>query len=307
MYAYVYGPVASRRLGRSLGIAPVTDNQCNFGCVYCQLGTITHVSHERKVYAPVDAILNEVNDAISHGVAFDGLSIVGDGEPLLHSELGTLVRKLKALTDKPIALITNGSLLYQDEVLEDIKDVDILLPSLDAYDKASYARINRPHGGLPFEQVLEGLKKAGERFKGHIWLEIMLVDGWNDHDEALDAFKELLGAFRYDRLYLNTPVRPPREARVKKPSTERVKTFSEVLGGIALDYLSDEVYTSADADDYDALVALIKRHPLHRQEIQSFLEARKHDNVEGIIERLEKDKAIRVVEHDHFTMYAPSA
>ena len=305
MYTYVYGPVASRRLGRSLGVAPVTDNQCNFGCVYCQLGKITHVSHERKNYAPIEAIMDEVKDAISRGVAFDSLSVVGDGEPLLHSELGRLISELKKITDKPLALITNGSLLHQDDVLEAIKDVDVLLPSLDAYDKASYARINRPYGGLTFDELLEGLKKAGKRFPGQIWLEMMLVAGMNDSDEALEQFAELLKTFRYDKLYLNTPVRPPREARVERPSAERIKAFSERLGGIALDYLSDDVYTSAEVDDYDALIGLIRRHPMHHQEIRAFLEERNCEDIDSVFERLNQDDTLRMVEHDHFTMYVP--
>ncbi len=300
-FKYVYGPIASRRLGKSLGISPVSDNRCNFMCVYCQLGKIKPTESKRAIFDDTDALLKEVDEAIKT-TDFDVISLVGDGEPLLNQDLGRIIRHIKTKTKKPLALITNGSLFYDENVLEAIKLCDIVLPSLDAYDEASFKRINRPVGGVKFSDFFKHLKAFTKEFPHQIYLEMMLVRGFNDDQKALEAFKGLLKELRYDKLYLNTVVRPPLDSRAQKVKKDTMQTFSRALGGIALDYLSQGLYLGADTDTYQALLALLKRHPLNHHEIKAFLTHRK-ENSSMIFNKLHQDKTVEVKTFSAFDVY----
>ncbi len=156
---YVYGPVASRRLGQSLGIDPIVLKTCNWNCVYCQLGRSRPVVNRRKSYCPAAAILAEVEAALDahHPDEIDWVTFVGSGEPTLHTEIGELIRRVKALTEKPVAVITNGALLYLPDVRAELSAADAMLPSLDAGNPGLYRQINRPHPAVTFHRLLDGL------------------------------------------------------------------------------------------------------------------------------------------------------
>ena len=301
-YEYVYGPVASRRLGRSLGVSPIKDNLCNLNCVYCQLGKIQATPNHRFSYFPKEAILSELKTVLKKKYDYDVISIVGDGEPTLHQDLGEMIRFIKANSSKPVSLITNGRLFDDLALLEEIAACDIVLPTLDAYDEASYKRINRPVGNETFAYFLENLQLFSTRFKNQIWLEIMLVSGYNDSEEALKKFKEILATISYDRLYLNTVVRPPKSQRAQAVSKKTMKHFSETLGGIPLDYLSKEPYLSIEEDTYHALLSLLKRHPLHQYEIQTFLKHRE-EAADEIFKKLDDDDKILIKPYGPYDMY----
>lgn len=301
-YEYIYGPIASRRLGQSLGVAPIKDNVCNYNCVYCQLGEAKATPNQRFAYFSKEAILSELDKALDEKANYDAISIVGDGEPTLHQDLGEIVRRIKKKSQKPLVLVTNGRLLDDPKLLDDIADCDIVMPSLDAYDEASYRRINRPVGNESFADVLNNLSAFCANFGHQIWLEIMLVAGYNDSLEALEAFQEILATLRYDRLYLNTVVRPPRNPRAKAVSSSTMRIFSETLNGIPLDYLSKESYQSVEKDTYNALIALLKRHPLHRHEIKTFLKNRE-ENAADIFKKLDEDKAVVIKPYGPYDVY----
>ncbi|MFP4078591.1 MAG: radical SAM protein, partial [Candidatus Izemoplasmataceae bacterium] len=166
--SFIYGPIHSRRLGRSLGISPIPRLTCNMSCIYCQLGRITHMQKEREDFYPVSAIIDEFKETLRQGVAFDVVSIVGDGEPTLYQSLGILIDQLKALTDKPVVLITNGALFSRKAVRDMVRRADIVMPSLDATDETQFKAINRPHPSLHFESMLEGLRTLSKTFEGEI-------------------------------------------------------------------------------------------------------------------------------------------
>ena len=188
---YIFGPIPSRRLGRSLGVSPVPEKTCNYTCVYCQLGRTAHMINERRLFYPVDAIIGELADFLKSGIPFDVITVVGEGEPTLYSALGELIQKIKLLSDAPVAVITNGALMHDKTVREDLCRADIVLPSLDAFDERSWKKINRPYPRLDFKAAVEGLIQFGAEYTGEIWLEIMLVEGINTSDAALAALKEL--------------------------------------------------------------------------------------------------------------------
>jgi len=304
-YRFIYGPIGSRRLGVSLGVSPVGDNTCNFGCVYCQLGRTNYVPHRRRAFVRIDEVLAEFEAFLEEDIPFDVVSVVGDGEPLLEANLGELIKGLKARTDKPVVLITNGALFIDEKARADAARADIVCPSLDAYDEASFRRINRPYGGLSFEECYRGLVDFSHEYNGHLWLETMFVKGMNDHPEAIAELKKRLAAIDYERLYLNTPVRPPTERYAESVTADTMKRIQKELGGIPLDFLSKADYISLEADDAAAIKSLIRRHPLHQHEIEAFLAKRGRDTreKEKVLAALEKDESVETLDYRGFRIH----
>lgn len=302
-YKYIYGPIPSRRLGYSLGISTMPKKTCNYSCIYCQLGRTNHMRGTRALFYPVADIMKEFEQVLSEQLRFDVVSIVGEGEPTLYLGLGTLIKELKKRTDKPVTVITNGAMLSDSAVREELLLADIVLPSLNAYNEETFRIINRPYKTIHFADTFAGLKQFSKMYSGQIWLEIMLLDGINDDEEALESFRKLLAEIRYDRLYLNTPVRPPAEADVKAASHERIMRAVEVLGGTAIDLLSKELYQSGDADDFLAVKSNIRRHPMNQHEIRAFLESRKCIDLDAVFNKLNDDTDIEEISYRGYITY----
>ena len=300
---YVFGPVPSRRLGRSLGISPIPKKACNYSCIYCQLGRTDKMTNTRQEFFPLEDILEEFKLYLKDEDKFDVVSIVGEGEPLLYLKLGDLIRGLKKMTSKPIAVITNSGLLSDPQVREDLMEADIVLPSMDAADEKSYRKIDRPYGRIRYEETFQGLVKFSKEFKGQIYLEIMLMDGINDDEETLKKFKELLKEIRYDKLYINTPVRPPAEsyAHVSKP--EAISLATKMLGGISIDALASGGFFSEIEDDYEAIISIIGRHPMNQHEIRGFLDSRENKDPDDIIQKLNEDARVQPTEYKGYVTY----
>ena len=300
---YVYGPVPSRRLGISLGISPIPKKTCNFSCIYCQLGRTDIMTNTRKMFFPVQKIMSEFDEVFKKGIFFDVVTIVGEGEPTLYLGLGELIDAIKQRTDKPVALITNGALLYDSDLRREVAKADIALPTLDAYNEASFRKINRPFGQLSFESVNAGLIAFSEEYEGQLWLEIMLMAGINDDDDSLSKYEQALKKIKYDRLYLNTPVRPPAEAGVESISCEAMNKAAARLGGISIDLLVSQGFHSEIEDDYEAILGIIKRHPMNQFEIRSFLESRNSKRIDWIMEMLGRDENINVLNYRGINTY----
>ncbi|MFW5714196.1 MAG: radical SAM protein, partial [Brevefilum sp.] len=207
MIKRVFGPVPSRRLGQSLGVDPVPLKTCNWNCVYCQLGRSRPLCTERRIWFPNSEILAQVRATLeAHQPGeIDWITFVGSGETALHAGLGEMIRGVKKLTDLPVAVITNGSLLYMTEVREALSASDAVLPSLDAGNPALYQRINRPHPSLTFTGLTDGLIAFREMYAGQLWLEVMLVRGLNDTEEALREISGWLEKIRPDEVHVVQP------------------------------------------------------------------------------------------------------
>lgn len=300
---YIYGPVPSRRLGRSLGISPIPKKTCNYSCIYCQLGRTDRMTNQRQLFFPVEDILEEFREVLLQKPEFDVVTIVGEGEPTLYLGLGELIRQIRQLTDNPIAVITNGALLYDRAVQEDLNQADLVLPTLDAWDEASFRRINRPHGSLSYQQVLDGLIEYSHSCQGQLWLELMLMKGINDDDASLAKYKELLKSIRYDRLYLNTPVRPPAESWVMALDPDSMRRAVETLGGISIDLLSSVGFHSEITDDYEAIRSIILRHPMNQFELEGFLKSRGAEDSAALLRRLQSDPAVTVIRYKGYDTY----
>ena len=179
-YRYVFGPVASRRLGRSLGVDLVPFKVCPLDCIYCQLGATVDLTTRRAAYVPVDEVLDELRRRLGEGVAADHVTLSGSGEPTLHSELATIVAEIKRMTTIPLAVLTNGMLLGEAEVRRALLPADVVIPNLDAGDEATFQRINRPATGLTLAGLVDGLIAFRREFRGRLLLEVFLVAGIND-------------------------------------------------------------------------------------------------------------------------------
>jgi len=300
---YVYGPVPSRRLGVSLGVSPIPKKACNYSCVYCQLGRTDCMTNTRQMFFTVKEIMDEFDEVLRNNIKFDVVTIVGEGEPTLYLGLGELISEIHKRTDKPVAVITNGALFYDANLRSELYQADIVLPTLDAYDDASFKKINRPHGAIDFKMVKDGLKTFSEEYQGQLWIELMLIDGINEDDESLRKYSEALKELHYDRLYINTPVRPPAETFVKAIDHEKMSHAVDVLGGISIDLLDSQGFHSEIEDHYEAIMSIIKRHPMNQFEIKGFLESRSCKNTDDIFDDLKKDSKVARVTYKGYDTY----
>ncbi|MCY6371494.1 radical SAM protein [Clostridium ganghwense] len=302
-FKYIFGAVPSRRMGLSVGVSPIPRKRCNYSCAYCQLGRTDKMTNQRDEFFELSDILKEFKEYLIEGLKFDVVTIVGEGEPTLYSRLGELIVELKKLTSKPVAVITNGATLYDKEVRKELMNADIVLPSLDAHDENTFKKVNRPYGKLKFQDVYQGLVDFSKEYKGELWVEVMIIKDLNDNEESLNKMKELLEKVSYNRLYINTPVRPPAEEWVKQVSKESMELAVNILGGISIDMLNSEGFFSEVKDDYEAILSIIRRHPMNQYEIRKFLDSRKCSNIENIFEKLNKDEKVQVVDYKGYNTY----
>lgn len=262
--SYVFGPVPSRRLGNSLGVDLVTPKVCSFDCVYCQLGRTTEQTTQRRRLVPPEAVVTEVGEVLASGAAVDYVTMSGSGEPTLSTDIGRVIDAVKGLTEVPVAVLTNGSLLWRADVRAELAAADLVVPSLDAATPEAFERVNRP-GGLDVATVARGLRDFTLGYGGAVWLEVMVVGGVNDTVAEAEAIVGALEGARVDRVHLNTVVRAPAEAWVQPASAERLAEMGEVLGALGpVDVISGysrAAHESYRADVAEAVVTTLARRP----------------------------------------------
>jgi wyosine [tRNA(Phe)-imidazoG37] synthetase (radical SAM superfamily) len=266
---FLYGPVPSRRLGQSLGVDPIPSKTCNYQCIYCQLGPTNHFTNQRKNYYPKDEILNELKEALLNETTdFDYLTFVGSGEPTLFKDLGDLISFAQQHTSKPICVITNGSLLSNEDVQSALLNVDVVLPTFDAGDKKTFRLINRPHPDILFEKLIDGFIKFRNRYEGQFWAEIMLVKDVNDSPEKLRKIKEKMDLIHPDRIDVNVPIRPPAEEWTEIPEKSVISSLNEIFidyNNINFPEIGHFKYYSSDFEK--ELLSIIERHPMRENQI----------------------------------------
>lgn len=207
----VFGPVFSCRLGKSLGVDLVPFKTCTYDCIYCQLGRTTRKTLERQAFFPVAAVLREVEAKLAAGPPPDYITLSGSGEPTLYSEIEAVIAGLKKMTRIPVAVLTNGSLLYQAEVRQALLRADVVLPSLDAGDADLFNYVNRPHPALNFHQMVEGLIRFREEYRGALWLEVFLLGGVTAIESEVRKLAGWIAKIKPDKIQVNTVTRPPAE------------------------------------------------------------------------------------------------
>ena len=291
---HVFGPVASRRLKRSLGVDLIPYKTCSFDCIYCEVGTTTDLTVERDEYIPCEAILADV-EAYLHEFTSppDYITLGGSGEPTLHSKIGTIICEIKRMTDIPVAVLTNGSLLYQDEVAEALKNADVVLPSLDAAGDAAFQRICRPHPSLAIDTIIRALKTFRRSYEGEVWLEILLCRGINDVPHEIARLKDVVAQIDPHKVQLNTVDRPPPEEAVYPLTGNELADIQRVFGPKAeiVAKAGDEVTGAGSPDGTMRIVEHLKRRPETSEDLSKALRLDK-DEVTDILDTLEKEGTI---------------
>ena len=274
-FRYVYGPVPSRRLGRSLGLDLVPFKTCTYDCVYCQLGRTTNKTLERKEYVATEEVLAELKRNLAAGAVPDYISLAGSGEPTLNAGIGDLIGKIQGLTDIPVAVLTNGSLLWMSEVQDALMAADLVLPSLDAGDEHLFRYVNRPHGDISFEQMVDGLAAFTKRFSGEVWLEVLLLAGVTGLPSEVKKIAALAERIGPARVQLNTVSRPPAEEFAWPLSTDQMLALKDIFPR-EVDIISRSerggarVSAFSEARDADIL-ALLRRRPCTSEDVASGL------------------------------------
>jgi wyosine [tRNA(Phe)-imidazoG37] synthetase (radical SAM superfamily) len=295
----VFGPVPSRRLGQSLGIDTIPLKTCNWNCVYCQLGRSVPLMNRRRDYFLPETILAEIQLALAAHQAstIEWITFVGSGEPTLHASLGLLIRQVKTLTDRPVAVITNGSLLYLPEVRQELSAADAVLPTLDAGTPQLYRKINRTHPALTFERLVEGLIAFRQMYRGQLWIEVMLVRGLNDGEQALCDIAGIMRQIEPDQIHINLPARPPAEPWVQPPDDEGLLRATAILGHTA--HVVQPIEGTFDLGNenlIDAIVGIITRHPLREEELRQALAEWSPGQVEAALAELAAGGQAQVIE-----------
>jgi len=296
---YLYGPVPSRRLGRSLGVDIVPFKVCSLDCVYCQLGRTTEKTVERKEYVPTEAILDELKDRLTEGLQADFITLSGSGEPTLNLRLGELIDGIKKITDIAVAVLTNGTLLYRQDVRADCAKADVVLPSLDAGEKDVFQKVNRPHSGLSIEKLIDGLCAFRKEFSGQMWLEVFLIEGFNTDTEQIAKIRAAIERIRPDKIQLNTAVRPTVDAGIKRVEAEKLRAIAEELGQrceVVADFSPQQLGENVESKA-EYVLSMLKRRPCSLSDICSGLsigrnEALKyisHFQQQGAVDSEEKD------------------
>ncbi len=234
---YLFGPVLSRRLGRSLGIDLIPYKTCSFDCVYCECGKTTNKIITPHEFFPVEEIIEELDSFLKNSPEIDFITFSGSGEPTLYLKIDEIIKFLKEnYPQYKVALLTNGSLLYREDIRKKILDVDVCVPSLDSATERGFKLIDRPHKNLSISDIIEGIKKTKEELKnGELWLEIFIVPGINDTKEELEALKRAVDYIKPNRIQINSLDRPPAEDWVKPLSEKEKEEILKYLKGEILD------------------------------------------------------------------------
>lgn len=305
MPAIAFGPVPSRRLGRSLGINHIPPKVCTYSCAYCQLGRTVGMRAKRQAFFEPAAVEAAVRDQIAaaqrSGEPIDFLAFVPDGEPTLDVNLGRSIRALRTF-GIPIAVITNGSLLDDPRVREDLSEADWVSVKVDAVREACWRRIDRPHGDLVLDSILEGARQFAASFTGDLKTETMLLDGVNDGEEELQATARFLGEIRPKTAYISVPTRPPAEAWARAPGegalARAYEIFHERLPRVELlsGYEGDAFASSGDAKR--DLLSITAVHPMRESAVLSTLE-KSGAGWEVVLELLQTGELVEVTYDSH--------
>lgn len=271
--SYVFGPVPSRRLGLSLGVDLVTPKTCTYDCLYCQVGRTTRKILEPGALVPMEDVQGELKRSLE-GITPDIITFSGSGEPTLNSEIHLAIDFVKSFTETKIAVLTNGSLLWREEVRKKILKADIIMPTLSSAFERTYRAIHAPHRDLHLNTVIEGLRLLRRDYKGNLHLEIVLLKGYNDSDEEIEALREVIGGIGPDKIQLNTVVRPPADSRalsLDRQRLEEIKIFLGVKAEVIADIPPKQRRQSYDSRA-DAVLEMAKRRPIRELDVAGVLD-----------------------------------
>lgn len=287
-YKYLFGPVPSRRVGTSLGVDLVPYKICSFDCVYCEVGETTNLTMYRDEYVPKKEVIEDLCDYLKHSPKLDYITFSGSGEPLLNCEIKNIITYLKTnFPQYKLALLTNASLLYDRDIRNEIKDIDLIMPSLDAVQDDVFQKINRPHDALDINSIINGLIYCRNELSSNIWLEVLFIPGYNDSAEHLTKLKEVLSRINPDKIQLNTLDRPGNLANLKPATYNYLKKVCDFFSPLHTEIISSiSRYSQVDSfkkDIYDMILQTLQRRPctdddlcfslgIHRNEMNKYIQ-----------------------------------
>ena len=273
-----FGPVPSRRLGHSLGINNIPPKICTYSCVYCQLGRTKKLRAERCMFYNPQNILRDVQDKVKKvketGNTIDYLTFVPDGEPTLDINLAYEIDLLKSLGIK-IAVVTNGSLIWRDDVREALMKADWVSLKIDSVQEEFWHRINRPHGTLQLSLIQQGMFEFARTYRGELVTETMLVRTVNDREEDFRKIADLLARLRPDRAYLSIPTRPPAEEWAQPPSEKTINQAYHILHEridqveYLIGYEGNEFAFMGNVEE--DLLSITAVHPMREEAVSDFI------------------------------------
>jgi wyosine [tRNA(Phe)-imidazoG37] synthetase (radical SAM superfamily) len=274
-----FGPVPSRRLGRSLGVNNIPPKICSYSCIYCQVGRTKEMPVERRAFYAPDEIARDVRtkvqEARTAGETIDYVAFVPDGEPTLDANLGREIETLRPL-GIPIAVISNASLIWQEDVRADLMKADWVSLKVDAVDEQVWHRVDRPHRSLRMDRIREGMLAFVEVFRGELVTETMLVEGINDQPEYVEQVADLLAKLHPATAYLSVPIRPPAEKRVRAPGEDTLQRAYQILSHRVerVEYLigyEGDAFAST-GDPQQDLLSITAVHPMRRDAVEAFIQ-----------------------------------
>lgn len=300
----VFGPVPSRRFGRSLGVDVIPRKLCTLDCVYCEVGRTDKRGLARREYLPTDLILRDLREALALHPTVDCVTFSGSGEPTLHAGLGELLRAARGLTRVPLVVLTNGTLLWKEDVRNDLLGADIVCPSLDAVSEDVFRRIDRPHPRLTAVQVIEGQVAFRRQFAGQIWLEVLFVQGMNDDDDEVWLLRQAIDRIAPDKVQINTVVRPPAEPWAHPVPFDRLEQIRQMLGPKAEIIIPTRERSCAPAPlpRDEEIIGVVARRPMSAADVAAGLGADKTPVVQ-VLEALVASGRLRIVEFEGNRFY----
>jgi wyosine [tRNA(Phe)-imidazoG37] synthetase (radical SAM superfamily) len=267
-YKYLFGPVPSRRFGRSLGVDLTSYKTCSLDCVFCQLGRTTNKTVTREEYVPTDAVIAEITEWLRKDGKADYITLSGSGEPTLHSRFGEVLEFIRKNSEIPAVLLTNGTMLHLPEAREAASYANVVKVSLSAYDQVSYRWVNRPHSRLRFEELVKGQRKFRKQFSGELWMEVFIVAGMNSTPADVGRIAALAEEIEPDRIQLNTVVRPPAESFAEALPSERLASLCHLFRPTA--EVIAEFNTKKDISlqaNKETVLAMLRRRPCTADQI----------------------------------------
>ncbi len=307
MYKFLFGPVPSRRLGMSLGIDLVPRKVCSLDCVYCEVGKTTKLTLERKEYIPFVQVINELTHYFENNPDPDYITFSGSGEPTLNSRIGDVLKFIKEKKPKiPIALLTNGTLLFDPEVRAEINRADVVLPSLDAATNPIFQKINRPVPGFDIEKYLQGLIDFRKEFKGKIWLEIFILPEFNLEQRELKKLEEAIIKINPDSIQLNTLDRPGTVADLRPASREELEGIVQLWNLENVEIISPAAQRkdilSYRSDAEEAIFETISRRPCTIEDLMDILGIHINE-INKYLDVLEDEKKIESIRQKRGIFY----
>jgi wyosine [tRNA(Phe)-imidazoG37] synthetase (radical SAM superfamily) len=300
---YVFGPVPSRRLGLSLGVDLIPHKTCTYDCLYCQVGKTTLKTTEVKPHVPLKAVLEELTEQLEK-VEPDTITLAGSGEPTLHSQIDRVIDFIKGRTDTKIAVLTNGSLLWNESVRKRLFEAHLIMPTLTTVYSETFKRIHRPHPDLEIHKIIEGIKQMRQAYGGELSLEVVLLQGYNESPKEIEGLKRVIKEIHPDRIQLNTVVRPPSDPKAVSLDRERleeIKTFfgsgAEIIAHIPLKDIKGKHVALVET-----VLEMARRRPLRAVDVSKSLDI-EMEETEAFLKGLTMKGALQKQDHGGEVFY----